>query len=89
MESQEKLLYIVSCLETPDSKVRKYTKELLKDLEILEIIKEKVVDIGWVITYKNNIEYNEKMVEIWKCSPTSYFLTQQEFSLIKEWLEKK
>lgn len=64
MESQEKLLYIVSCLETPDSKVRKYTKELLKDLEELEQYKNIEIKLGKLLkALKNGIYTEHKYVQ--------------------------
>lgn len=59
-----------------------------RDLEILEIIKKKVVDIGWVITFNNQIEYN-KRVKTWSSNSNGYFLTEEEFNKLKEWLENE
>ena len=52
-----------------------------KDLEVLEILKNKNVDVDLI---KNNMKDNRKI----ECYPYDN-LTQEEFELVKEWLENE
>lgn len=57
-------------------------KRLEKQDEILRIIKEKEVDVGWLKRAKDLHEYNSGM------GIGSYSaLTQKEYDLLKEWLK--
>ena len=56
-------------------------KDIEKDLEVLEIIKNKDVRIRVLLASKNVEEYNYSILfEI-------QHLTQEEFDLLKEWLK--
>ena len=58
-----------------------YLDDLIKDLEIMEIIKNKNVAIDIIPICKNAYDYSMKTVGY-------EALTDKEFELIKEWLEK-
>ena len=55
----------------------KYVKIIEKELKALEIIKEKRVDIGWLIRSENCSKYNLGVGE-------SQALKKQEYNLLKE-----
>ena len=68
------------------NKLKKENEKLKKDLEVLEIIKKKHVNvnnlINSIIGAINPLEfYNEKV-------STNLKLTKKEFDLLKEWLEQ-
>lgn len=54
---------------------------------VLEIIKKKCVDVGYVITLFMYQDYNSKMDELWGDKASSYYLTEEEFKLLKEVLK--
>ena len=54
-----------------------------KDLEVLEILKKKLVELNRVKTYTDYRVYN-----CYQYSPDLY-LTEKEFNKIKEWLENE
>ena len=58
-----------------------YLDDLIKDLEIMEIIKNKNVAIFIIPICKNAYDYSMKTIGF-------EALTDKEFELIKEWLEK-
>ena len=69
------------------NELEKENKLLKKDLEVLEIIKNKCVNVNTLIDYIfmviNPLEfYNEMVSEKLK-------LNQEEFDLLKEWLESE
>jgi len=101
MNGKESLKDIIEILSIeneimPNSRTDKDIKVIEKDLEILEIIKKKRVDIPLLISSKNAKEYFNKFLEYW--FQTKHFntcesvfvceLTETEFNFIKEWLEK-
>ena len=62
--------------------------------EILEILKERVVDIGYVIDCENEPEYLNRMCHrvyaeqnVFRQPPAYKRMTQAEFDLLKEWLK--
>ena len=59
----------------------KWQKETQKKLKALEIIKEKQVEIGWLLfCFKH-----DKKVGVYNSSQlTDYYLTKKEFDLLKE-----
>ena len=59
---------------------QEFLKPIEKDLEVLEILKNKNVDVDLI---KNIMKDNRKF----ECYPDDN-LTQEEFNKIKEWLEK-
>ena len=62
-----------------------YANSIKKDLIILEILKEKEVNISLVKKY---IHYNEDGYVSYRLSPHSDDLTEDEFELLKEWLRR-
>lgn len=59
---------------------KKYIYEVLeKHLKALEIIKEKRVDVGWLISCENIKQYNGVIG-----TATHRLLTQEEYELLKE-----
>ena len=59
-----------------------------KSLKALEIIKEKKVDIRALEYTRNYKEYNARILNLHPTITTSvYFLTKEEFNLLKEVLE--
>lgn len=87
MTNKEKLrlLYFNSVLHNDDPNFimeqTSYLDDLIKDLEILEIIKNKNVAISIIPICKNAYDYSMKTIGFER-------LTDKEFKLIKEWLEK-
>lgn len=74
---------IDKCFDTIEQAlITKSKKELAFD-----IIKEKCVDVGYVITLFMYKDYNSKMDELWGNEAVSYYLIEQEFDLLKEVLE--
>lgn len=66
---------------------------IAKDLTILELLKKKEVDIPNIKFWLTVPEYKEDSMRIlemynWYCSK-KYELTEDEFNLIKEWLERE
>ena len=57
--------------------VCKSTSNIEKELKALEIIKEKIVDIGWLIRSENYSKYNLGVSE-------SQALKKAEYDLLKE-----
>lgn len=55
-------------------------EQVEKDLEILEILKRKYVDIG-KLTWADREDYNKDE------SDTDFMLTTEEYQKIKEWLK--
>ena len=70
------------CLEEKERKqIKQEYKIILKDLEVLEIIKNKNVDVDVI---KNVMKDNRKF----ECYPYEN-ITQEEFNIIKDWLESE
>lgn len=87
MTNKEKLrlLYLNGVLHNDDPNFimeqTSYLEDLIKELEILEIIKNKNVAISIIPICKNAYDYSMKTIGF-------EGLTDKEFKLIKEWLEK-
>ena len=81
VEALVELIVEAKSLNRNDSRLSFLRNEIEKDLEILEIIKRKKVAVFVIPLCKNAYDYSMK---------TSGFerLTDIEFRLIKEWLEK-
>lgn len=62
-----------------------YANSIKKDLRILEILKEKEVNISLV---KKFIHYDENGYALYRLSPHYDDLTEDEFELLKEWLKR-
>ena len=82
MTSKEAILELIceaKSLNRDDGRVCFLRNIIEKDLEILEILKNKNVDVDLI---KNIMKDNRKI----ECYPDDN-LTQEEFNKIKEWLE--
>ena len=82
MTSKEAVLELIceaKSLNRDDGRVCFLRNIIEKDLEILEILKNKNVDVDLI---KNIMKDNRKI----ECYPDDN-LTQEEFNKIKEWLE--
>lgn len=51
-----------------------------KQAKILDILKKKEVDVGWLKNCKSLLDYNFNLI-------IDYQLTQEEFDKVKAWLE--
>lgn len=70
-----------------DNLILPIKQALLKAQEnekVLSIIKEKCVDVGYVIMLFMYKDYNSKMDELWGDKAPLYYLTKEEFKLLKE-----
>jgi hypothetical protein len=70
--------------ETTPEKLNECISDLIrvndKQQKILDILKKKEVDIGWLENCKSLLDYNFNLI-------IDYQLTQEECDLLKEWLE--
>lgn len=76
--------HLIGILELDDPELIKlvihYTNMVKKDLDILELLKSKHVDIAELKEDGNVIIYNLSMMK-------QDLLTEEEFKMLKEWLE--
>lgn len=84
MSSREALSYILEKVDDLDfifdEKLRTSFKIIATDLEILELLKSKHVDIDELKEDDNVVTYNMSMMKKDR-------LSEEEFKLLKEWLE--
>ena len=66
----------------------KWLENARKKLEVLEIIKEKRVNMSLIYFQKDYLDYNEHIVRMGAVT-ASKTLTETEFNKIKEWLENE
>lgn len=62
-----------------------------RNFEVLKVIKNKKVNIGWLlVSFKHYAEYQEALDNEWTIikQVSSEPLTKSEFNLLKEWLEQ-
>ena len=64
--------------------VENIVEQYEEKLKALEIIKEKRVEVRIIFHTTNAMEYNEKTRQYYDCKP----LTQEQYELLKEELEK-
>lgn len=65
---------------------KKITDIIMKDLEVLEILKKHEPNFWWLKILTKVEEYNKKYIDI--PALKKRILTEEEFKLLKEWLEK-
>lgn len=83
MNSKEALKELYSYSMLDDDIAKQNVEIIKKDLEVLDIIKNKDVRIRVLLASKNVEEYNYRILfEI-------QHLTQEEFYLLKEWLKNE
>lgn len=80
----EKCIYILSARSSGKEECIKAIKTIQKDLEVLEIIKVKQVDIEFIGLCADEERYNRAFVP----EDDDRKLTQDEFDKVKGWLEK-
>lgn len=68
-----------------------YCNDIAKDLMVLEILKKKKVDIKIVPHCNEYFEYNNELYKTIRSLKNIHelTLTQEEFDLIKDWLERE
>ena len=76
----EALQDLYSIIKEPNVLTLKAYDNVAKELKVLEIIKEKRVDIGWLIRSKNCSKYNLGV-------GSSQALKKEEYDLLKEVLK--
>ena len=83
MTSKEALeMIVVDLVPKAKENNKEEIEQVEKDLEMLEILKKKLVELNRVHTYSDYRVYN-----CYQYSPKLY-LTKKEFDKIKEWLER-
>lgn len=88
MNSRDKLTKLANYFyndENPSFDTMQYFKDIDNDLEILEILKDKKVDIGYV----NEMDLEDYNEYILQKGGTYYKLTKEQYDLIEQWLEEK
>lgn len=92
MTSKEKLHYIIGVLtfggNIPESELEvtfKLVKEVEKDLEVLEILRNNEISISYIKDSSNYNEYIEKCDYFRNLS----YIKEEEYNKLKKWLENE
>lgn len=95
MKSLEMVDYYLMCLEEAKTNMcvtcKEHLEQIKQDLEVLEIIRKRRVDIDALIRIIriNSEKSNEKMLYDYNCIVVKiYKLTMEELLKLKQWLEK-
>lgn len=65
----------------------KCLEKLADRLEVLDILKDREVDLSWLVWTGNYVDYNERFKIMNNDLRSHYHLTEDEYVKIKEWLE--
>lgn len=63
----------------------KCLEKLADRLEVLDILKDKKVDLSWLAWTSNYVDYNERFKVANRSVPCYYHLTEEEYTKIRAW----